>query len=108
VTVRIGISGFGRIGRNVLRALVESGRTDIEIVAVNDLGPVGANAHLLRNDSVHGPFPGVVKVDGDRIDVGRLSVRVAAIASPDGLPWGDLDGAMECSGRFAAAIGETL
>ena len=69
MTVKVAINGFGRIGRNVLRAIVESGRTDIEVVAINDLGPVETNAHLLRFDSVHGRFPHEVKVDGDTIDV---------------------------------------
>ena len=65
MAVKVAINGFGRIGRNVLRAIAESGRTDIEVVAINDLGPVETNAHLLRFDSVHGRFPGVVKVEGD-------------------------------------------
>ena len=71
MTVKVAINGFGRIGRNVLRAIVESGRNDIEVVAINDLGPVETNAHLLRYDSVHGRFPGEVTVEGDTIDVGR-------------------------------------
>lgn len=100
MTIRIGINGFGRIGRNILRALMESRRTDIEVVAINDLGPVGTNARLLRYDSVHGPFPGVVTVEDDRIEVGRGPIRVTATRSPDELPWGDVDVALECSGRF--------
>ncbi len=71
MTVRVAINGFGRIGRNVLRAILESGRTDIEVVAINDLGPVETNAHLLRFDSVHGRFPHKVTVEGDTINVGR-------------------------------------
>ena len=101
MAVKVAINGFGRIGRNVLRAIVESGRTDIEVVAINDLGPVETNAHLVRYDSVHGKFPGHVKVDGDTIDVGRGPIRVTAIRDPKELPWGDVDVAMECTGIFA-------
>ena len=71
MTVKVAINGFGRIGRNILRAIIESGRTDIEVVAINDLAPVETNAHLLQYDSVHGRFPGVVKVAGNTIDAGR-------------------------------------
>ncbi|MCP1334880.1 type I glyceraldehyde-3-phosphate dehydrogenase [Futiania mangrovi] len=104
MAVRVAINGFGRIGRNVLRAIVESGRTDIEVVGINDLGPVETNAHLLRYDSVHGRFPATVTVDGDTIDVGRGTIRVTAIRNPEELPWGDLgvDIAMECTGIFAS------
>jgi glyceraldehyde 3-phosphate dehydrogenase len=104
MTVRVAINGFGRIGRNVLRAIVESGRTDIEVVAINDLGPVETNAHLLRFDSVHGRFPGTVKVEGDTIDVGRGPIRVTAIKDPATLPHRDLkvDIAMECTGIFTS------
>ncbi|MGG7565759.1 type I glyceraldehyde-3-phosphate dehydrogenase [Rhodovulum sp. DZ06] len=102
MTVKVAINGFGRIGRNVLRAIIESGRTDIEVVAINDLGPVETNAHLIRFDSVHGKFPGEVKVDGDTIDVGRGPIRVTAIRNPEDLPWGDVDVAMECTGIFTA------
>ena len=104
MTVRVAINGFGRIGRNVLRAIVESGRTDIEVVAINDLGPVETNAHLLRFDSVHGRFPATVKVDGDTIDVGRGPIKVTAIKDPATLPHRDLgvDIAMECTGIFTA------
>ncbi|HEU0220862.1 MAG TPA: type I glyceraldehyde-3-phosphate dehydrogenase, partial [Paracoccaceae bacterium] len=91
---------FGRIGRNVLRAIVESGRTDIEVVAINDLGPVETNAHLLRRDSVHGRFPGTVTVTGDSMDVGRGPIKVTAVRDPRELPWGDIDVAMECTGIF--------
>ncbi|MBP7241779.1 type I glyceraldehyde-3-phosphate dehydrogenase [Amaricoccus sp.] len=100
MTVKVAINGFGRIGRNVLRAIVESGRTDIEVVAVNDLGPVETNAHLMRYDSVHGRFPGKVTVSGDTIDVGRGPIRVTAIRNPAELPWKDVDVAMECTGIF--------
>ena len=102
MTVKVAINGFGRIGRNVLRAIVESGRTDIEVVAINDLGPVETNAHLIRYDSVHGKFPGTVKVDGDTIDVGQGPIKVTAVRDPKELPWGDVDIAMECTGIFTA------
>lgn len=104
MTVRVAINGFGRIGRNVLRAIAESGRDDIEVVAINDLGPVETNAHLLRFDSVHGRFPGEVKVDGDSIDVGAGPIKVTAERNPADLPWGELgvDIAMECTGIFTA------
>ena len=82
MAVKVAINGFGRIGRNVLRAIVESGRTDIEVVALNDLGPVETNAHLMRYDSVHGRFPGTVTVSGDTIDVGRGPIKVTARARP--------------------------
>ncbi len=100
MTVKVAINGFGRIGRNVLRAIIESGRTDIEVVAINDLGPVETNAHLLRYDSVHGKFPGTVTVSGDTIDAGRGPMRVTAIRDPKELPWGDVDIALECTGLF--------
>ncbi|TPE52725.1 type I glyceraldehyde-3-phosphate dehydrogenase [Amaricoccus solimangrovi] len=100
MTVKVAINGFGRIGRNVLRAIIESGRTDIEVVAINDLGPVETNAHLIRYDSVHGRFPGTVSVSGDTIDVGRGPIKVTAIRNPAELPWGDVDVALECTGIF--------
>ncbi|MGE0230590.1 MAG: type I glyceraldehyde-3-phosphate dehydrogenase [Flavobacteriaceae bacterium] len=100
MTVKVAINGFGRIGRNVLRAIVESGRTDIEVVAINDLGPVETNAHLIRYDSVHGRFPGKVTVTGDTIDVGRGPIRVTAVRDPKELPWKDVDVALECTGIF--------
>ena len=102
MTVKVAINGFGRIGRNILRAIIESGRTDIEVVAINDLGPVETNAHLLRFDSVHGRFPATVTVTGDSIDVGRGPIKVTAIRDPKDLPWGDVDIAMECTGIFTA------
>ena len=102
MTVKVAINGFGRIGRNILRAIIESGRTDIEVVAINDLGPVETNAHLLRFDSVHGRFPATVTVSGDTIDVGRGPIKVTAIRNPADLPWGDVDIAMECTGIFTA------
>ncbi len=102
MSVKVAINGFGRIGRNVLRAIMESGRTDIEVVAINDLGPVETNAHLLRYDSVHGKFPGVVTVSGDTIDLGRGPIKVTAIRDPKDLPWSDVDIALECTGIFTA------
>jgi glyceraldehyde 3-phosphate dehydrogenase len=104
MTLRVGINGFGRIGRNIVRAIIESGRTDIEVVGVNDLGPVETNAHLLRRDSVHGKFPAEVKVSGDTIDVGRGPIKVTAVKNPAELPWKELkvDLAMECTGIFTA------
>ena len=93
---------FGRIGRLVLRSIVEHGRRDIEVVAINDLGPVETNAHLLRYDCVHGRFPGMVTVDGDDLDVGRGKIKVTAIRNPAELPHKDLgvDIALECTGLF--------
>ncbi|RAH96945.1 type I glyceraldehyde-3-phosphate dehydrogenase [Acuticoccus sediminis] len=102
MTVKLAINGFGRIGRNVLRAIVENERTDVEVVAINDLGPVETNAHLLRYDSVHGRFPGTVTVNGDTIDLGRGPIRVTAERDPKALPWSDVDVAMECTGIFTA------
>jgi glyceraldehyde 3-phosphate dehydrogenase len=101
---RIAINGFGRIGRNVVRAIFESGRTDIDVVAINDLGPVETNAHLMRYDSVHGRFPHEVTVDGDTISVGSESFKVFAERDPKNLPWGELgiDIVMECTGIFTA------
>ena len=100
--VKVAINGFGRIGRNVLRAIVESGRKDIQVVAINDLGPVETNAHLMRFDSVHGRFPGTVKVAGDTIDVGFGPIKVTAIRNPAELPHKELgvDIALECTGIF--------
>ena len=100
--VRVAINGFGRIGRLVLRSIVEHARRDIEVVAINDLGPVETNAHLLRYDSVHGRFPGIVTVDGDSIDVGLGKIKVTAIRDPAQLPHKDLgvDIALECTGLF--------
>ncbi|MDE2445521.1 MAG: type I glyceraldehyde-3-phosphate dehydrogenase [Alphaproteobacteria bacterium] len=102
--VRVAINGFGRIGRNVVRAIYESGRTDIDVVAINDLGPVETNAHLLRFDSVHGRFPHEVKVDGDSINIGTDKFKVTAHKDPSQLPWKELgvDIALECTGIFTA------
>ncbi len=104
MALRVAINGFGRIGRNVLRAIAESGRKDIEVVALNDLGPVETNAHLLRFDSVHGRFPGTVTVEGDSISLGNGKIKVCAERDPAKLPWKDLgiDIALECTGIFTA------
>ncbi|HRY05626.1 MAG TPA: type I glyceraldehyde-3-phosphate dehydrogenase [Hyphomicrobiaceae bacterium] len=104
MAVKVAINGFGRIGRNVLRAIVESGRSDIQVVAINDLGPVETNAHLMRFDSVHGRFPGQVTVSGDTIDVGGGPIKVTAIKNPAELPHKELgvDIALECTGIFTA------
>jgi glyceraldehyde 3-phosphate dehydrogenase len=101
---RVAINGFGRIGRNILRAIAESGRKDIEVVGINDLGPVETNAHLLRFDSVHGRFPGEVTVKGDTISVGNGAIKVVAERDPSKLPWKELgvDIALECTGIFTS------
>src|SRR2546428_8851315 len=102
MVVRVGINGFGRIGRNVLRAIAESGRKDIEVVGINDLGPVETNAHLLRYDSVHGRFPGTVTVDGDSISLGNGKIKVTAAKDPSPAPLQDLGGdiAPQCYRSF--------
>jgi glyceraldehyde 3-phosphate dehydrogenase len=102
MTVRVAINGFGRIGRLVLRSIVEHGRRDIEVVAINDLGPVATNAHLLKYDSVHGRFPGTVESGEDWIDVGLGKIKVTAIRNPEELPHKELnvDIAFECTGLF--------
>jgi glyceraldehyde 3-phosphate dehydrogenase len=104
MALRVAINGFGRIGRLVLRSIYEHGRRDIEVVAINDLGPVETNAHLLRYDSVHGRFPGTVKVDGEFIDIGSGPIKVTAIRDPAQLPHADLgvDIALECTGIFTS------
>jgi glyceraldehyde 3-phosphate dehydrogenase len=104
MAVKVAINGFGRIGRNILRAIVESGRKDIEVVALNDLGPVETNAHLLRYDSVHGRFPSEVTVEGDSIVVDGQRIRVTAIKNPAELPHKELgvDIALECTGIFTS------
>lgn len=100
MTIKVGINGFGRIGRNVLRALIESGRTDIEVVAVNDLASPATNAHLFEFDSVHGRFGREVSLSDGVMDVGRGPIRVTAERAPENLPWGDVDIALECTGIF--------
>ncbi|MDX2102390.1 MAG: type I glyceraldehyde-3-phosphate dehydrogenase [Alphaproteobacteria bacterium] len=102
MTVRVAINGFGRIGRLVARALFESGRSDITLVGINDLGPAAANAHLIKHDSVHGQFPGAVSAGEDWIDLGTGKIKVTAERDPAKLPWGELgvDIAFECTGIF--------
>src|SRR5271169_4178315 len=104
MVAKVAINGFGRIGRLVLRAILESGRKDIEVVAINDLGPVETNAHLLRFDSIHGRFPHVVEVEGDAINVGGGKIKVTAVKDPAQLPHRDLgvDIALECTGIFTS------
>ncbi|MDR9427211.1 MAG: type I glyceraldehyde-3-phosphate dehydrogenase [Salibaculum sp.] len=102
MSVKVAINGFGRIGRNVLRSIIESGRTDIEVVAINDLGPVETNAHLLQFDSVHGRFPVEVSHTDNSIDVGRGPIAVTAIRNPAELPWSDVDVVLECTGIFTS------
>ncbi len=102
MTVRVAINGFGRIGRLVLRSVLEHRRNDVQVVAINDLGPVETNAHLLKYDSVHGRFPNDVTVNGESFDAGAGPIRVTAERDPAKLPWGDMgvDVAMECTGIF--------
>ena len=102
MTAKVAINGFGRIGRLVLRAIIESGRSDIQVVAVNDLAPVEQLAHLLQFDSVHGRFPGKVESGEATIDAGRGSIRVTGMRNPEELPWSDVDVALECTGLFAS------
>src|ERR1700746_12096 len=104
MSVRVAINGFGRIGRNILRAIVEADRSDIEVVARNDLAPVETNAHLLRYDTVHGRFPGEVTIKGDTISCGNGAIKVTAAKDPAQLPWKELgiDVALECTGIFTA------
>ena len=107
MTIKIGINGYGRIGRNILRALFESGRTEeLEIVAINDLGDAGTNAHLTKYDTVHGKFPGSVSVAGDYIVINDKKIRVLAERDPAQLPWGDLgvDVVHESTGLFTSKV----
>jgi glyceraldehyde 3-phosphate dehydrogenase len=104
MAVKVGINGYGRIGRNVLRALYESGRKDIQIVAINDLGPAETNAHLTRYDTAHGKFPGTVAVEGEYLIVNGDKIKVLANRDPAKLPWGELgvDVVLECTGFFTS------
>jgi glyceraldehyde 3-phosphate dehydrogenase len=105
MAIKVGINGYGRIGRNILRALYESKRTnEIEIVAINDLGDANTNAHLTRYDTVHGKFPGVVKVEGDSMIVDDQRIKVLAERDPSKLPWGQLgvETVLECTGLFTS------
>ena len=104
MAIKIGINGYGRIGRNILRALYESKRTgEVSIVAINDLGDANTNAHLTRHDTAHGPFPGKVAVDGNHMVVNGDRIRVLAERDPSKLPWGELgvEIVLECTGLFA-------
>ena len=102
LAVRAAINGFGRIGRNVLRALSESGRSDIAVIAINDLAPVSILEHLLAFDSVHGKFPGVINSGNDFIDLGRGPIKVTSLREPEALPWSGVDVSLECSGVFTS------
>src|SRR5262249_39647149 len=104
MALRVAINGFGRIGRLVLRAIVEAGRRDIEVVALNDLGPVESNAHLLRYDSIHGRFPATVTIEGDIIAAAGHRMKVTCIRNPVELPHKELgvDIALECTGIFTS------
>jgi len=100
MTIRVGINGFGRIGRCTFAHIAESGRNDIEVVKINATGPIETNAHLLKYDSVHGRFAGDVKVNGDTMDVGRGPIKVFSTYSPYELDWEGVDVVLECSGVF--------
>ncbi|PCI87182.1 MAG: type I glyceraldehyde-3-phosphate dehydrogenase [Hyphomicrobiales bacterium] len=104
MTIRVAINGFGRIGRNILRAIAEEGRTDVQIVAINDLGSNETNALLFKRDSVHGPFPGTVTQNGDILNVGFGDIKMTAIRNPEELPWKELniDIVFECTGFFVS------
>ena len=110
MSLKIAINGFGRIGRNTLRALVESGRDDIEVVAINDLAAAQTNAHLFEYDSVHGRYPRDVTYGDGFMDIGRGPIRVTAERSPEELPWQDVDIVLECTGIFrdVEAVGRHL
>ncbi|WP_282077848.1 type I glyceraldehyde-3-phosphate dehydrogenase [Epibacterium ulvae] len=105
MTLKIAINGFGRIGRNVLRAILENDVQDIEVVAVNDLSPPETLAHLLQYDSVHGRLADAVSIEGDVMRVGKQSIRLTAIRNPEELPWSDVDIAYECTGLFTSRDG---
>ena len=100
MTTKIAINGFGRIGRNILRAFSENPRNDLEIIAINDLGPVQTNAHLLKYDSVHGRFGAEIEITDNSIDIGHGPIAVTAIRNPAELPWKDVDIVLECTGFF--------
>lgn len=100
MTLKLAINGFGRIGRNVLRAVIENNRSDVEIVAINDLGKPEMNAHLFEFDSVHGRYPKPVTLNGDTMDVGAGPIRLSSERNPEDLPWSDVDVVLECTGVF--------
>ena len=100
MTITIGINGFGRIGRCTLSHIAESGRNDVQVVAINATGPIETNAHLLKYDSVHGRFPGTVRVQDNMLDLGRGPMRVMSTYNPDELDWEGVDVVLECTGKF--------
>ena len=100
MTIKLAINGFGRIGRGVLRAIAASKRTDVQVIAINDLGPIDVNAHLFKYDSVHGRFNGQVQINGDMLDIGTGPIRVSALRDPSQLPWQDVNVVLECTGIF--------
>ena len=100
MTITIGINGFGRIGRCTLAHIAESARNDVQVVAINATGPIETNAHLLKYDSVHGRFPGMVKVEGNTLDLGRGPMRVMSTYNPEELDWEGVDVVLECTGKF--------
>ena len=107
MSVKVGINGFGRIGRLVFRALIESGRTDMEVVAINDLADSNTNAHLLKYDSVHGRFATSVEADGEHLKIDGKQVKLFHERDPKNIPWGDLgvDMVFECTGKFTGRDG---
>ena len=104
MTTKIAINGFGRIGRNILRAFSENPRNDLEVIAINDLGPVQTNAHLLKYDSVHGRFGSEIEITDNSIDIGHGPIAVTAIRNPAELPWKDVDIVLECTGFFTERV----
>lgn len=100
MTIRLGINGFGRIGRCTLAHIAESARNDVEVVAINATGPIETNAHLLKYDSVHGRFPGQIRVEGNSLDLGRGPIRVMSTYDPQELDWEGVDVVLECTGKF--------
>ena len=100
MSVKVAINGFGRIGRNILRASIESNREDIEVVAINDLGSPEMNAHLLKYDSVHGRFPLELSIHKNYLKVNNVDIEITAERDPANLPWSEVDVALECTGIF--------
>ncbi len=100
MTITIGINGFGRIGRCTLAHIAESARNDVEVVAINATGPIETNAHLLKYDSIHGRFPGTIRVEGNTLDLGRGPIRVMSTYDPEALDWQGVDVVLECTGKF--------
>jgi glyceraldehyde 3-phosphate dehydrogenase len=100
MTITVGINGFGRIGRCTLAHIAESNRNDVQVVAINATGPIETNAHLLKYDSVHGRFPGTVRVEGNTMDLGRGPIRVMSTYNPEELDWEGVDVVLECTGKF--------